>query len=141
MRSREAVPQPNSGYGPVGADPFSLVARFRATTTAFPAAAVSAGALAASAKVQAKELMMGSLRLFLSLLTAVGIAGAPGELDSTELKAITDANRRDHFGERLGHFYAMHLYLDYQDGAWPEMRDLADARRCRYEKDTKRTKP
>lgn len=43
----------------------------------------------------------------------------------SELKAITEINRRDHFGERLGYYYAMHLYLDYQDGSWPEVHTFA----------------
>lgn len=34
-------------------------------------------------------------------------------------------NRRFHFAERLGHYYCMHLYLDYQDGAWPEIHTAA----------------
>ncbi|MDP6380428.1 MAG: hypothetical protein QF662_03690, partial [Phycisphaerae bacterium] len=56
------------------------------------------------------------------ILTAYSKAeGVP----KSELKAINDANRRDHFGARLGHFYAMHLYLDYQDGEWPEVHTFA----------------
>lgn len=43
----------------------------------------------------------------------------------SDLKQITDENRRDHFGERLGYYYAMHLYLDYQDGNWPEVYTFA----------------
>ena len=43
----------------------------------------------------------------------------------SELKAITETNRRDHLGERLGYYYAMHLYLDYQDGSWPEVHTFA----------------
>jgi len=43
----------------------------------------------------------------------------------SELKAITETNRRDHLGERLGYYYAMHLYLDYQDGSWPEIHTFA----------------
>jgi hypothetical protein len=33
----------------------------------------------------------------------------------------TPAARRHHFDAREGHTYAMHLYLDYQDGQWPEV--------------------
>jgi len=33
----------------------------------------------------------------------------------------TPAARRRHFDTREGHTYAMHLYLDYQDGQWPEV--------------------
>ncbi len=43
----------------------------------------------------------------------------------SELKTITETNRRDHLGERLGYYYAMHLYLDYQDGSWPEVHTFA----------------
>ncbi len=43
----------------------------------------------------------------------------------SELKAITETNRRNHLGERLGYYYAMHLYLDYQDGSWPEVHTFA----------------
>lgn len=43
----------------------------------------------------------------------------------SELKSITETNRRDHLGERLGYYYAMHLYLDYQDGNWPEIHTFA----------------
>jgi hypothetical protein len=31
------------------------------------------------------------------------------------------AARRRHFDAREGHAYCMHLYLDYQDGQWPEV--------------------
>ena len=33
----------------------------------------------------------------------------------------TPAARRRRFDAREGHTYAMHLYLDYQDGQWPEV--------------------
>lgn len=33
----------------------------------------------------------------------------------------TPAARRRHFDAREGHAYCMHLYLDYQDGQWPEV--------------------
>lgn len=46
-------------------------------------------------------------------------------IQKSELKSITDINRRNHFGERLGYYYAMHLYLDYQDGSWPEVHTYA----------------
>jgi len=46
-------------------------------------------------------------------------------VQKSELTAITEINRRDHFGERLGYYYAMHLYLDYQDGNWPEVYTFA----------------
>ena len=46
-------------------------------------------------------------------------------VQKSELKSITETNRRDHFGERLGYYYAMHLYLDYQDGSWPEVHTFA----------------
>lgn len=46
-------------------------------------------------------------------------------IQRSDLQQITDENRRDHFGERLGYYYAMHLYLDYQDGNWPEVHTFA----------------
>ncbi len=46
-------------------------------------------------------------------------------VQKSELKSITETNRRDHLGERLGYYYAMHLYLDYQDGSWPEVHTFA----------------
>jgi hypothetical protein len=33
----------------------------------------------------------------------------------------TPTARRHHFDAREGHTYCMHLYLDYQDGQWPEV--------------------
>ena len=39
----------------------------------------------------------------------------------------TFASRRRHFDAREGHTYAMLLYLDYQDGAWPEVRSVSFA--------------
>lgn len=36
----------------------------------------------------------------------------------SELEAIT--NRLEHFRSREAYSYCMHLYLDYQDGQWPE---------------------
>lgn len=47
------------------------------------------------------------------------------DIKKSDLKNITDENRRDHFGERLGYYYAMRLYLDYQDGSWPEIHTYA----------------
>ena len=40
---------------------------------------------------------------------------------SEEVVLNTPAARRRHFDAREGHTYCMHLYLDYQDGQWPEV--------------------
>ncbi|NLX96879.1 MAG: hypothetical protein GXY83_11945 [Rhodopirellula sp.] len=40
---------------------------------------------------------------------------------SEEVVLDTPAARRRHFDAREGHAYCMHLYLDYQDGEWPEV--------------------
>lgn len=40
---------------------------------------------------------------------------------SDEVVLDTPAARRRHFDAREGHTYGMHLYLDYQDGQWPEV--------------------
>ncbi|MHB8974580.1 MAG: hypothetical protein ACYC3X_29565 [Pirellulaceae bacterium] len=40
---------------------------------------------------------------------------------SEEIVLDTPAARRRHFDAREGHAYCMHLYLDYQDGQWPEV--------------------
>lgn len=40
---------------------------------------------------------------------------------SEQLVIDTPASRRHHFDAREGHAYCMHLYLDYQDGQWPEV--------------------
>jgi hypothetical protein len=40
---------------------------------------------------------------------------------SEEVVLDTAAARRRHFDAREGHAYCMHLYLDYQDGQWPEV--------------------
>jgi hypothetical protein len=40
---------------------------------------------------------------------------------SEEVVLDTPAARRHHFDAREGHSYCMHLYLDYQDGQWPEV--------------------
>lgn len=50
---------------------------------------------------------------------AQGVAAAePVVLD-------TPAARRKHFDAREGQTYAMHLYLDYQDGHWPEFHSVS----------------
>jgi hypothetical protein len=40
---------------------------------------------------------------------------------SEEVVLDTPAARRRHFDAREGHAYCLHLYLDYQDGQWPEV--------------------
>ncbi len=40
---------------------------------------------------------------------------------SEEVVLDTPDARRRHFDAREGHTYCMHLYLDYQDGRWPEV--------------------
>jgi hypothetical protein len=40
---------------------------------------------------------------------------------SEEVVLDTPTARRRHFDAREGHTYCMHLYLDYQDGQWPEV--------------------
>lgn len=40
---------------------------------------------------------------------------------SEKVALDTPAVRRRHFDAREGHTYCMHLYLDYQDGQWPEV--------------------
>jgi hypothetical protein len=40
---------------------------------------------------------------------------------SEKVMLDTPAARRRHFDAREGHTYCMHLYLDYQDGQWPEV--------------------
>jgi hypothetical protein len=40
---------------------------------------------------------------------------------SEEVVLDTPAARRHHFSAREGHAYCLHLYLDYQDGQWPEV--------------------
>jgi len=40
---------------------------------------------------------------------------------SEEVVLDTPAARRRHFDAREGHTYCTHLYLDYQDGQWPEV--------------------
>ncbi len=40
---------------------------------------------------------------------------------SEEVELDTPAARRHHFDAREGHTYCLHLYLDYQDGQWPEV--------------------
>jgi hypothetical protein len=46
---------------------------------------------------------------------------------SEEVVLDTPAARRRHFDAREGHAYAMHLYLDYQDGQWPEVHSVGFA--------------
>ncbi len=46
---------------------------------------------------------------------------AQGVATSEEVVLDTPAARRRHFNAREGHAYCMHLYLDYQDGQWPEV--------------------
>jgi len=41
---------------------------------------------------------------------------------SEEIALDTPAARRRHFDAREGRTYCVHLYLDYQDGQWPEVR-------------------
>lgn len=44
-------------------------------------------------------------------------------IPASSLNSITD--RRKYFICREGNIYAMHLYLDYQDGNWPEIHTVA----------------
>lgn len=41
------------------------------------------------------------------------------DVPDSALISITD--RRQHFSCRQAHIYCMHLYIDYQDGEWPEI--------------------
>lgn len=43
---------------------------------------------------------------------------------SEPLVLDSPAARRRHFDAREGHTYGMHLYLDYQDGQWPEVHSV-----------------
>jgi hypothetical protein len=45
---------------------------------------------------------------------------------ATSEKVVLDtpASRRRHFDAREGHTYSLHLYLDYQDGQWPEVHSV-----------------
>ena len=47
---------------------------------------------------------------------------AQGVTASEEVVLDSPTTRRHHFDAREGHTYCMHLYLDYQDGQWPEVR-------------------
>ncbi|NUQ64957.1 MAG: hypothetical protein HUU20_21040 [Pirellulales bacterium] len=47
---------------------------------------------------------------------------------SEEVPLDTPAARRHHFDAREGHAYCMHLYLDYQDGQWPEVHTVLFSR-------------
>jgi hypothetical protein len=44
---------------------------------------------------------------------------------SEEVVLDSPAARRRHFDAREGHTYCMHLYLDYQDGQWPEVHTMS----------------
>jgi len=44
---------------------------------------------------------------------------------SEEVILDTPAARRRHFDAREGHTYCMYLYLDYQDGQWPEVHTVS----------------
>ena len=50
-----------------------------------------------------------------------GFSKAREVATSEEVVLRTPAERRRHFDAREGHAYCMHLYLDYQDGQWPEV--------------------
>ena len=50
-----------------------------------------------------------------------GFSKARDVASSEEVVLDTPAARRRHFDAREGHAYCMHLYLDYQDGRWPEV--------------------
>jgi hypothetical protein len=43
---------------------------------------------------------------------------------SEQLELNSIPARRHHFGACEGHTYCLHLYLDYQDGEWPEVRTV-----------------
>ena len=57
------------------------------------------------------------------MLSAFSRAQDVPRSDAISLESVAD--RRRHFDAREGHTYAMHLYLDYQDGAWPEVHTVA----------------
>jgi hypothetical protein len=50
-----------------------------------------------------------------------GFSKARDVATSEKVSIDTVAARRNHFDAREGHAYCMHLYLDYQDGKWPEV--------------------
>jgi hypothetical protein len=54
-------------------------------------------------------------------VAARAFSKARGVAASEEIVLDTPAARRRHFDAREGHAYCMHLYLDYQDGQWPEV--------------------
>jgi hypothetical protein len=54
-------------------------------------------------------------------IVACAFSKARDVTSSEEVGLNTPASRRRHFDAREGHTYAMHLYLDYQDGRWPEV--------------------
>jgi hypothetical protein len=45
-------------------------------------------------------------------------------ISSDKIVLDTTTSRRRHFDARDGHTYCMHLYLDYQDGHWPEVHSV-----------------
>jgi hypothetical protein len=42
---------------------------------------------------------------------------------TTDLNVLSE--RKKHFDARVGNLYCMHLYMDYQDGQWPEVHSVA----------------
>jgi hypothetical protein len=50
-----------------------------------------------------------------------GFSKARDVAASDQFVLDTPAARRRHFDDREGHTYCMHLYLDYQDGRWPDV--------------------
>jgi len=50
-----------------------------------------------------------------------GFSKAREVADSEEVVLDTPPARRRHFDAREGRTYCMHLYLDYQDGQWPQV--------------------
>jgi hypothetical protein len=57
-------------------------------------------------------------------IVARGFSKARDVAASEPIVLDTPAARRRHFDAREGHTYAMHLYLDYQDGQWPEVHSV-----------------
>jgi hypothetical protein len=54
-------------------------------------------------------------------IVACAFSKARDVATSEEVVLNTPAARRHHFDAREGHAYCMHVYLDYQDGQWPEV--------------------
>jgi hypothetical protein len=54
-------------------------------------------------------------------IVACALSKAREVAASQKVALDTPAERRRHFDAREGHTYCMHLYLDYQDGQWPEV--------------------